>query len=71
MKIQDILNLSNVEIDLEVERLREHAFSLRAQAVTEKLQNPTQLTNAKRDIARLMTIKRQRQLAEQAGKATQ
>ena len=71
MKIEDILNLSDEEIDLDVERLREQVFSLRAQAVTEKLQNPTQLTHAKRDIARLLTVKRQRELAKQTGKATE
>jgi large subunit ribosomal protein L29 len=60
MKVSDIRNMGDDELDSEVERLRDQLFHLRAQAVTEKLQDPTQLHKAKRDIARLLTIKRQR-----------
>ncbi|MDD4889636.1 MAG: 50S ribosomal protein L29 [Phycisphaerae bacterium] len=60
MKISEIRELGTDEIDVEIERLRDQLFHLRAQAVTEKLQDPTQLNKAKRDIARLLTIKRQR-----------
>ena len=67
MKIKDVRNLSDEEIGLELERLREQLFSLRAQAVTEKLQDPTQLTKAKRDIARLLSVRRERELAGRAG----
>jgi large subunit ribosomal protein L29 len=63
MKLEDIRNLSTDEIDNEVERLRDQLFHLRTQAVTEKLQDPTQLNKAKRTIARLLTIKRQRAAA--------
>jgi len=63
MKIKDARNLSDEEVDLELERLREQLFNLRAQAVTEKLQDPSQLGKAKRDIARLLTIKRERELS--------
>jgi large subunit ribosomal protein L29 len=40
-----------------------HLFTLRAQAVTEKLEDPSQLGKAKREIARIKTILRQRELA--------
>ncbi len=62
MKISEVRNMSSTDIDLELERLRDHLFHLRAQAVTEKLQDPTQLSKARRDIARLLTVRRQRQL---------
>ena len=65
MKTADIKNMTKEEIDLELEQLREHLFTLRTQAVTEKLQDPTQLKKAKRDIARLLTFKRQRELGAQ------
>ena len=61
MKIGDIRNMSKEDLDLELEQVRDQLFHLRAQAVTEKLQDPTQLHKAKRDIARLLTVKRQRQ----------
>jgi ribosomal protein L29 len=54
-------------------------FDLRAQSVTEKLEDPTQLGKTKRDIARVLTALRQRgdknieqrqaQLSAQAAKA--
>lgn len=52
MKIEDL--------HLEVERLRRHLFDLRAQAVTEKLENPHRLNATRRDIARALTVLRQR-----------
>ena len=42
---------------------QKHLFDLRSQAVTEKLENPTQLGKTKREIARINTILRQRELA--------
>ncbi|MCG3181094.1 MAG: 50S ribosomal protein L29 [Phycisphaerae bacterium] len=71
MKISDTRNMNDQEIDLEIERLRDQLFHLRAQAVTEKLQDPTQLRKARRDIARLLTVKRERELNQGAGKAAE
>ena len=48
------------ELHHELERLRRHLFDLRAQAVTEKLEDPTQIGKTKRDIARLLTVMRER-----------
>ncbi len=38
-----------------------HLFALRTQAVTEKLEDPTQIRKTRRDIARIKTILHQRQ----------
>ena len=64
MKIEEVRKLSNDEIVIELERQRRHMFDLRSQAVTEKLADPTQLTNARRDVAKMLTIMRQRELEE-------
>lgn len=48
------------ELYVELERVRRHVFDLRAQAVTEKLANPYLLTAARRDVARVLTVLRQR-----------
>ena len=40
-------------------------FDLRTQAVTEKLENPSLLRKTRKDIARMKTILRERQLEEQ------
>lgn len=60
MKIKDMRNLSDEELHLELERLRRHLFDLRAQAVTEKLEDTTMLIKAKKDVARILTVQKQR-----------
>jgi large subunit ribosomal protein L29 len=45
------------------ERMR-HLFDLRSQSVTEKLEDPSQMGKTRREIARLLTTLRIRELAE-------
>ncbi|MCG3127053.1 MAG: 50S ribosomal protein L29 [Phycisphaerae bacterium] len=60
MKIETVRTMKVDELHGELDRLRRHLFDLRAQAVTEKLEDPTQLGKAKRDIARVLTVLRER-----------
>ncbi len=60
MKAKDIRQLSDEELASELERLRRQLFDLRSQSVTEKLEDPSLLTRAKRDIARILTVRKQR-----------
>ncbi|MEW6199652.1 MAG: 50S ribosomal protein L29 [Planctomycetota bacterium] len=60
MKIDAIRAMKTDEVHGELERLRRHLFDLRAQSVTEKLEDPTQLLKTRRDIARLLTVLRER-----------
>ncbi|MBK9126739.1 MAG: 50S ribosomal protein L29 [Phycisphaerales bacterium] len=60
MKIEELRAMKTDELHNELERLRRHLFDLRAQAVTEKLENPMQLGNTKRSIARLLTVLHER-----------
>ena len=41
---------------------QKHLFELRSQAVTEKLEDPSQLKKARKVIARMKTLLRQREL---------
>jgi large subunit ribosomal protein L29 len=66
MKIGEIRNLSDEELRTELDRVRRHLFDVRSQAVTEKLEDPSMLTKAKRDIARILTVMRERQLKAEA-----
>ncbi len=79
MKIEEVRHMRVEELHLELERLRRHLFDLRAQAVTEKLENPHQLKATRKDIARLLTVmhergemdieQRQRQLEAKAARS--
>jgi len=60
MTIKEIREMKTEELHSELDRLRRHVFDLRSQAVTAKLQNPHLLTAAKRDIARIFTVLRER-----------
>ncbi len=60
MKIAEIRDMKTEELHSELDRLRRRLFDLRSQAVTEKLQDPTLKTKAKRDVARVFTVLRER-----------
>ena len=70
MTIDEIRNLKDEELQIELQRLRRHVFDLRSQAVTEKLEDPTVLTGARRDIARILTVVRQRQMEAETAAAS-
>jgi len=70
MKTEEIQRFSDEELASELDRLRRHLFDLRAQAVTEKLEDPSMLRKARADIARILTERRQRAAAAAAGAST-
>ncbi len=65
MKASEIREMNPDELEGELETLERRLFDIRSQAVTEKLEDPTQLSKAKRDIARVKTVIRERELSEQ------
>ena len=69
MKVKDLRQLSDEELRLELERIQKHLFDLRTQAVTEKLEDSSMLTKAKRDMARILTVQGERLAASRAAKA--
>ena len=60
MKAEEYRQMSIDELDSRLDDLRRHLFDLKAQAVTETLENCKAGRNVRRDIARLMTIIQQR-----------
>jgi large subunit ribosomal protein L29 len=60
MKIAELREMKTEELHGELDRLRRHLFDLRAQRVTEKLENPNQVGQTRRDIARLFTVLKER-----------
>jgi len=67
MKASDIRELRDNELGDKLEELQKQLFELRSQAVTEKLENNMAINNIKRDIARVKTVLRAKELAGQAG----
>lgn len=55
MKASEVRKLTGEEIDVEVSRLQRKLYDLRVQAVTEKIEDPSQFGKVRRDIARLKT----------------
>ena len=59
-------NMSSAELDKEEEQLRQGVWKLRLQMTTGQLQDPSKVTRARRDLARVLTIKRERARAAEA-----
>lgn len=58
-----IHKLSEEQIDVELKQLRARLFELRTQAVTEKIEDPTQFRKTRREVARLLTERSSRRVA--------
>jgi large subunit ribosomal protein L29 len=63
MKAEEIRGLADDELVTRVQELEEERFRLRFRSGTEALEEPLRLRSIRRDIARLKTVQRERQLA--------
>jgi large subunit ribosomal protein L29 len=54
--------MSEEQLDLTRKEVVKNLFHLRFQSATERLETPSQIRKAKRDLARILTIQRERQL---------
>jgi large subunit ribosomal protein L29 len=63
MKAADIKPMTIDQIDDEVLKLKKEQFNLRFQRASGQLQNTARVREVRRDIARLMTIARQKRAA--------
>lgn len=62
MKGSDIREMTDQEIAERIAQLNEERFRLRFRSATQQLENPILLRNIRRDIARLKTVQREREL---------
>lgn len=58
--------LTIAELTDKEKQLRQELFNFRFQLGTGRLENPMQIRNAKRDIARIKTVRRQLELVQTA-----
>lgn len=63
MKIKDIKSLTTIELSKRLEELKTELFNLRFSHATGNLANPMALHNVRKDIARVKTILKERELA--------
>ena len=66
MELNKIREMSDKELNAELIKLKKDHFNLRFQHVTGQLENPVKLREIKKDIARVKTIIREKELTAQA-----
>jgi len=64
MKAQQYREMSRDELESTLQEMQKRLFELRTQAVTETLENSKAVRNARRDIARVKTILREKAKVE-------
>lgn len=67
MKVKEIRNLGTGDVEKRLEDAREEYFNLRFQRASGQLEDYTQIRRVRRDMARLLTILREREIAEWIG----
>lgn len=63
MKASELRELSVEELELKLSDLKEELFNLRFQLAVNQLENSSRIGAVKKDIARISTILRQRELS--------
>ena len=67
MKIEKMREMTEVELNAEVKKLKNELFNLRFQHVTGQLENPIKMRDIKKEIARVKTIIRENDLKKVQG----
>jgi large subunit ribosomal protein L29 len=70
MRAEEIREMSDADIRTRVTEMEEERFRLKFRSATETLEDPLRLRTIRRDIARLKTIQRERELAASADTTT-
>ena len=63
MKALEYRAMSDEQLELMHKEVIKQLFHLRVQSATERLETPSEIKKVKKDIARILTIKRERELA--------
>ena len=66
MRARQLRDLSDDELQRKLHETRQELFNLRFQAATGALENPARVRLAKREIARILTIRHERAMPEQS-----
>ena len=67
MELKKMRDMTVPELNAELKKQKNELFNLRFQHVTGQLENPIKMRDTKRDIARVKTIIREKQLEKARG----
>ena len=62
MKVKDIREMTTEELNVKLFDLKKELFNLRFRNATNQLENPLEIANVKKSIARVKTVIREREL---------
>ena len=67
MELKKMREMTEAELNAELMKMKKDLFNLRFQHVTGQLENPVKMRETKRDIARVKTIMREKELQKVQG----
>jgi len=62
--MKEFRGMSDEQLTVTLKDIEKHLFQLRFQSATDRLETPSEIRKAKRDIARIKTIQREKELGE-------
>src|SRR5215203_4313283 len=63
-RMREFRGMSDEQLVLTLKDTEKHLFQLRFQSATDRLETPSEMRKARRDIARIKTVQRQRELGK-------
>jgi large subunit ribosomal protein L29 len=69
-KTAEYREMSDEQLDLTRKEVIKNLFHLRFQSATERLETPSEIRKQKKELARILTLQRERQLAAERQAAT-
>ena len=64
MKLEKMRELSEAELNTELGKMKKELFNLRFQHVTGQLENPIKMRDIKKEIARVKTVIREKEISK-------
>jgi len=61
---KDLRGMSDEQLGMTLKDTEKHLFQLRLQSATDRLETPSEIRKAKKEIARIRTLQRERELAK-------
>ncbi|AMV28956.1 50S ribosomal protein L29 [Gemmata sp. SH-PL17] len=70
-RMKEFRGMSDEQLSLALKDTEKHLFQLRFQSATDRLETPSEIRKARRDIARIRTLQREKELAKLSGLSTE